>query len=105
LFSSLSEELDLKVHFPVVIIPGISASIMESWSTEGKSKKFFRKHVWGTLDMIRVIFTDKSTWKEVMKLDKKTGLDPENIKIRPIDGTCNHYSHYHKTKADCFLFQ
>ncbi|SAM01260.1 hypothetical protein [Absidia glauca] len=59
---------------------------MESWSTEGKSKKFFRKHVWGTLDMIRVIFTDKSTWKEVMKLDKKTGLDPENIKIRPIDG-------------------
>ncbi|KAI8339213.1 phospholipid/diacylglycerol acyltransferase [Chlamydoabsidia padenii] len=59
---------------------------MQSWSTRGKTKKFFRKHIWGTFDMIRILLTDKATWKEAMKLDEHTGLDPKDIKLRPVDG-------------------
>lgn len=42
------EALDLKPHFPVVLIPGIISSGLESWGTLEKSKRFFRKRMWGT---------------------------------------------------------
>lgn len=42
------ETLDLKPHFPVVLIPGIISSGLESWGTLEKSKRFFRKRMWGT---------------------------------------------------------
>lgn len=41
-------ELDLKPHYPVVLIPGIISSGLESWGTAEKSRRFFRKRMWGT---------------------------------------------------------
>lgn len=40
--------MGLKPHFPVVLIPGIISSGLESWGTSEKSLKFFRKRMWGT---------------------------------------------------------
>lgn len=42
------DEMDLKPHFPVVLIPGIISSGLESWGTSEKSRRFFRKRMWGT---------------------------------------------------------
>lgn len=43
------ESLDLKPHYPVVMIPGIVSSGLESWGTSEQSKKYFRKRLWGTM--------------------------------------------------------
>lgn len=80
------DELGLKAHFPVVMIPGISSSTIESWGTSEKFKNYYRKRIWGTYDMIQLIITNRSAWFELMKLDPKTGLDPEGIKLRATEG-------------------
>ncbi|CAO3589732.1 unnamed protein product [Absidia cylindrospora] len=81
------DELGLKAHFPVIMIPGISSSIIESWGTDEKFKNYYRKRIWGTYDMIQLIITNKSAWLELMKLDPTTGLDPEGIKLRAAEDT------------------
>ncbi|KAG2199795.1 hypothetical protein INT46_003557 [Mucor plumbeus] len=80
------EILDLKPHFPVVLIPGIISSGLESWGTLEKSKRFFRKRMWGTTTMFRSVLLDKELWTEHLKLDPITGLDPPGIKIRAAQG-------------------
>ncbi|ORZ11249.1 Lecithin:cholesterol/phospholipid:diacylglycerol acyltransferase, partial [Absidia repens] len=80
------DELGLEAHFPVIMIPGISSSIIESWGTSEKFKNYYRKRIWGTYDMIQLIITNKSAWFELMKLDPTTGLDPEGIKLRAAEG-------------------
>ncbi|KAI8637676.1 Lecithin:cholesterol acyltransferase-domain-containing protein [Parasitella parasitica] len=80
------ETLDLKPHFPVVLIPGIISSGLESWGTLEKSKRFFRKRMWGTTTMFRSVLLDKELWTEHLKLDPVTGLDPPGIKIRAAQG-------------------
>lgn len=49
------DEYDLKVHYPVVMIPGIVSSGLESWGTSEKSRKNFRKRMWGTMSKIFLI--------------------------------------------------
>lgn len=44
--------MDLKPHHPVVLIPGIISSGLESWGTSEKSRKFFRKRMWGTTSKV-----------------------------------------------------
>ncbi|KAI9263288.1 Lecithin:cholesterol acyltransferase-domain-containing protein [Phascolomyces articulosus] len=84
---SLKDELDLKPHYPVVLIPGIISSGLESWGTSEKSQKYFRKRMWGTTTMFRSVLLDKDLWTEHLKLDSITGLDPEpGIKIRAAQG-------------------
>ncbi|KAG2223839.1 hypothetical protein INT45_012712 [Circinella minor] len=84
---SLKDELDLKPHYPVVLIPGIISSGLESWGTMEKSQKYFRKRMWGTTTMFRSVLLDKELWTEHLKLDSITGLDPEpGIKIRAAQG-------------------
>ncbi|CAO3653233.1 unnamed protein product [Mucor hiemalis] len=80
------DELDLKPHFPVVMIPGIVSSGLESWGTSEKSRKYFRKRMWGTMTMVRSVLLDKETWVEHIMLDPKTGLDPPGYKIRAVHG-------------------
>ncbi|GAA5803772.1 hypothetical protein HPULCUR_009256 [Helicostylum pulchrum] len=80
------EEMDLKPHFPVVLIPGIISSGLESWGTSEKSLRFFRKRMWGTTTMFRSVLLDKEIWTQHLKLDPVTGLDPEGIKIRAAQG-------------------
>ncbi|KAF7721678.1 hypothetical protein EC973_004299 [Apophysomyces ossiformis] len=80
------EELELKPHFPVVMIPGIVSSGLESWSTSETSRKYFRKRMWGTTTMFRSVLLDKELWTQHMKLDPVTGLDPPGIKLRVAQG-------------------
>ncbi|KAI8367957.1 Lecithin:cholesterol acyltransferase-domain-containing protein [Choanephora cucurbitarum] len=80
------EQMDLKPHFPVVMIPGIISSGLESWGTSEKSKKYFRKRLWGTMTMIRSVLMDKESWTEHIMLDPITGLDPSDYKVRAVHG-------------------
>ncbi|ORZ17995.1 phospholipid/diacylglycerol acyltransferase [Absidia repens] len=59
---------------------------MESWGTHGTLAKHYRKGVWGTWDMLRLLLSDRNAWKQLIKLDPVTGLDPEGIKLRASEG-------------------
>ncbi|GAA5804463.1 hypothetical protein HPULCUR_009957 [Helicostylum pulchrum] len=80
------DELGLNPHFPVVMIPGIVSSGLESWGTLEKSKKYFRKRIWGTMTMVRSVLLDKESWIEHIMLDPETGLDPPGYKVRAVHG-------------------
>ncbi|KAG1141185.1 hypothetical protein G6F37_002798 [Rhizopus arrhizus] len=80
------ESLDLKPQFPVVMIPGIVSSGLESWGTSEQSKKYFRKRLWGTMTMVRSVLLDKESWTEHIMLDPETGLDPPGYKVRAVHG-------------------
>ncbi|KAG2208306.1 hypothetical protein INT47_006162 [Mucor saturninus] len=80
------DELGLKPHFPVVMIPGIVSSSLESWGTSERSRKYFRKRMWGTMTMVRSVLLDKENWIDHIMLDPETGLDPEGYKIRAVHG-------------------
>ncbi|CAI2164474.1 14450_t:CDS:10 [Funneliformis geosporum] len=76
----------IKSHHPVVLIPGIVSTGLESWSTSNCSRPYFRKRMWGTTTMFRAVLLDKECWTENMKLDPVTGLDPPNFKLRAAQG-------------------
>ncbi|KAI9477974.1 MAG: Lecithin:cholesterol acyltransferase-domain-containing protein [Benjaminiella poitrasii] len=80
------DELNLKPHFPVVMIPGIVSSGLESWSTDKVSRKYFRKRMWGSMSMVRSVLLDKEDWTNNIMLDPVTGLDPPHRKIRAVQG-------------------
>lgn len=44
----------LERHHPMILVPGIVSTGLESWSTDGVARGFFRKRLWGTSTMIRV---------------------------------------------------
>ncbi|GAN06724.1 phospholipid/diacylglycerol acyltransferase [Mucor ambiguus] len=77
------EQLGLKPHFPVVMIPGVVSSGLESWSTEVASRKYFRKRMWGSMSKR---LTNKEDWMKNLMLDPHTGLDPPGCKIRAVQG-------------------
>ncbi|KAM0677201.1 phospholipid:diacylglycerol acyltransferase [Binucleata daphniae] len=72
----------LKPKHPVIIIPGITSSILEIW--QGKNHEF-RTNIWGKSDMIIQMLTNINKWVENIVLNKD-GLDPEGIKIRAANG-------------------
>ncbi|KAI8093378.1 Lecithin:cholesterol acyltransferase-domain-containing protein [Halteromyces radiatus] len=80
------DTMDLKPHFPVVIVPGVISSGLESWSTDEKARKYFRKRMWGTATMFRAVILDKESWIHHVRLDPVTGLDPPGAKIRAAQG-------------------
>ncbi|OZJ01602.1 hypothetical protein BZG36_05278 [Bifiguratus adelaidae] len=83
----VQKEYGLKPHFPVVLVPGIVSTGLESWSTAGDcAQKYFRKRMWGTFTMFRAVLLDKECWTSHMSLDPHTGLDPEGKKIRAAQG-------------------
>ncbi|PVU98837.1 hypothetical protein BB559_001228 [Furculomyces boomerangus] len=77
---------DLHPKYPVVMIPGIITSGLESWCTEGCFSSYFRKRVWGTMSMFKALLLDKNCWFKHMLLDEETGLDPPGIKLRVTKG-------------------
>ncbi|KAG2197988.1 hypothetical protein INT46_002394 [Mucor plumbeus] len=72
------DQLGLKPHFPVVMIPGVVSSGLESWSTSVRSRKYFH--------MVRSVLLDKEDWMKNLMLDPDTGLDPPECKIRAVQG-------------------
>lgn len=71
---------------PVIMIPGVISTGLESWGTEETSRQYFRKRLWGSWSMMRALVLDKSSWKRHIMLDKITGLDPPGIKLRAAQG-------------------
>jgi len=79
-----SEGLD--AYHPMVMVPGVISTGLESWGTSNISLPYFRKRLWGSWSMMRALVLDKETWKAHIMLDKKTGLDPPGIKLRAAQG-------------------
>ncbi|EWC48115.1 hypothetical protein DRE_02694 [Drechslerella stenobrocha 248] len=80
------KEEGLQSHFPVVMIPGVISTGLESWGTSAKSLPYFRKRLWGSFTMMRTLMLDKALWKDHIMLNKTTGLDPDGIKLRAAQG-------------------
>ncbi|EPZ34601.1 Lecithin:cholesterol/phospholipid:diacylglycerol acyltransferase-like protein [Rozella allomycis CSF55] len=78
--------LGASAKFPVFIIPGITSSGLELWKGQECAEPYFRKRLWGTTSMIRLILTDKQCWLNHMKLNITDGLDPADIKLRAAQG-------------------
>ena len=83
--AKLSEK-GFKAHHPVVMIPGVISTGLESWGTDPKSRPYFRKRLWGSWTMMRALVGDKEEWKRHIMLDKETGMDPPGIKVRAAQG-------------------
>lgn len=71
---------------PVILIPGIVSTGLESWSTDERSASYFRKRLWGTTTMMRTIVFEKELWVRHLSLDPETGLDPPGIRVRAAEG-------------------
>ncbi|KAF2478141.1 LACT-domain-containing protein [Lindgomyces ingoldianus] len=71
---------------PVIMIPGVISTGLESWGTEESSRQYFRKRLWGSWTMMRALVLDKALWKKHIMLDKTTGMDPPGIKLRAAQG-------------------
>ena len=76
----------IEAHHPVIMIPGVISTGLESWSTGAESRQYFRKRLWGSWSMMRALVLDKATWKKNIMLDKNTGLDPPDVKLRAAQG-------------------
>ncbi len=76
----------ISAKFPVIMIPGVISTGLESWGTEEHSRQYFRKRLWGSWSMMRAMVLDKASWKRHIMLDKATGLDPPGIKLRAAQG-------------------
>ncbi|KAI1609334.1 phospholipid:diacylglycerol acyltransferase [Exophiala viscosa] len=76
----------ISAHHPVIMVPGVISTGLESWSTGEKSRQYFRKRLWGSWSMMRALVLDQAEWKKHIMLDKDTGLDPPGIKLRAAQG-------------------
>lgn len=76
----------IEAKYPVIMIPGVISTGLESWGTEQQSRQYFRKRLWGSWSMMRAMVLDKASWKRHIMLDKDTGLDPPGIKLRAAQG-------------------
>ncbi|RYP30076.1 hypothetical protein DL767_006427 [Monosporascus sp. MG133] len=76
----------LGVHHPIIMIPGVISTGLESWGTANISRPYFRRRLWGSWSMMRALVLDKESWKKHLMLDKVTGLDPPDVKLRAAQG-------------------
>ncbi|KAL9125565.1 MAG: hypothetical protein Q9217_005246 [Psora testacea] len=76
----------VKAKHPVIMVPGVVSTGLESWGTEESSRQYFRKRLWGSWSMMRALVLDKAGWKRHIVLDKDTGLDPPGVKLRAAQG-------------------
>ncbi|KAG6381899.1 Lecithin:cholesterol acyltransferase-domain-containing protein [Boletus reticuloceps] len=80
------KERDLTARYPVVIIPGIISTSLESWSTSPEYRPFFREKVWGGFNMLSQVVFNRERWMAAMMLDSDTGLDTPGAKVRAAEG-------------------
>ncbi|KAK9457668.1 Lecithin:cholesterol acyltransferase-domain-containing protein [Dipodascopsis uninucleata] len=80
----------LRAKHPVVMVPGVISTGLESWSTTDTQdcgcEQYFRKRLWGSFNMLRAMFLDKTCWLKHIMLDPNTGLDPKGYKLRAAQG-------------------
>ncbi|KAH8828190.1 phospholipid diacylglycerol acyltransferase [Flagelloscypha sp. PMI_526] len=76
----------LTAKHPIVLIPGVISTGLESWSTTPEYRPFFREKMWGGFNMVSQVTFNKEKWIQAMMLDPITGLDPPGVKIRAAEG-------------------
>ncbi|RPA79146.1 Phospholipid:diacylglycerol acyltransferase [Ascobolus immersus RN42] len=76
----------LHADSPVIMVPGVISTGLESWGTDMPGRKWFRRRLWGSWHMLRTMVTDQAQWKRHVMLDKITGLDPPGVKLRAAQG-------------------
>ncbi|KAF8895699.1 phospholipid/diacylglycerol acyltransferase [Gymnopilus junonius] len=76
----------LSAKYPVVLVPGVISTSLESWSTAPEFRPFFREKVWGGFSMLSQVTFNKERWISAMMLDPVTGLDPVDAKVRAAEG-------------------
>ncbi|KAJ3517266.1 hypothetical protein NLJ89_g617 [Agrocybe chaxingu] len=76
----------LSAELPVILIPGIVSTALESWSTAPEYRPFFREKLWGGFNMLSQVTFNRERWISAMMLDPITGLDPPDAKIRAAEG-------------------
>lgn len=76
----------LTAKYPVVLVPGIISTGLESWSTTPEYRPFFRQKVWGGFSMLQQVMFNKEKWMAALLLDPVTGLDPPGAKVRSAEG-------------------
>ena len=79
-------ERGLTPKHPVVIVPGFVSTGLELWRGKKCGAHFFRRRMWGTPAMARAFFSNQKCWMEHMRLDGRTGSDPESIRLRAVRG-------------------
>ncbi|KAH9073083.1 Lecithin:cholesterol acyltransferase-domain-containing protein [Lactarius deliciosus] len=76
----------LEAKYPVILIPGVISTSLESWSTSPEYRAFFRQKVWGGFQMLSQVTFNREKWMSSLLLDPVTGLDPEGVKVRASEG-------------------
>ncbi|KAG6857716.1 hypothetical protein H0H87_004132 [Tephrocybe sp. NHM501043] len=76
----------LSAEHPLILIPGVISTGLESWSTSPDYRAFFREKLWGGFNMISQVTFNKEKWIAAMMLDPVSGLDPPHVKIRAAEG-------------------
>ncbi|KAH9828727.1 phospholipid:diacylglycerol acyltransferase [Rhodofomes roseus] len=79
-------EEGLTAKHPIVLIPGIISTGLESWSTTPEYRPFFRQKLWGGFSMLQQVVFNKEKWMAALMLDPVTGLDPPGAKVRAAEG-------------------
>ncbi|KAK0195630.1 phospholipid:diacylglycerol acyltransferase [Armillaria mellea] len=79
-------ERGLSAEFPVILVPGVISTGLESWSTSPDYRPFFREKLWGGFNMLSQVTFNREKWIAAMMLDPITGLDPPGVKIRAAQG-------------------
>lgn len=86
----LRKEWNMTAKHPVVMVPGVISTGIESWGVLGDeecdSSPHFRKRLWGSFYMLRTMVLDKVCWLKHISLDPETGLDPPNFRLRAAQG-------------------
>lgn len=86
----LRKDFNLHEKHPVIIVPGVISTGIESWGLYGdeecSSEAHFRKRLWGSFYMLKTMVLDKSCWLKHVMLDPITGLDPQNFTLRAAQG-------------------
>ncbi|TFY81159.1 hypothetical protein EWM64_g2857 [Hericium alpestre] len=77
----------LSAEYPIVLVPGIVSTGLESWSTAPEYRPFFRQKLWGGFHMLSQVTFNRDRWIAALMLDPITGLDPPGgIKVRAAEG-------------------
>ncbi|XP_047317017.1 phospholipid:diacylglycerol acyltransferase 1-like [Impatiens glandulifera] len=74
----------LRAKHPVVFVPGIVTGGLELWEGHHCMEGLFRKRLWG--GTFGEVYRRPLCWVEHMSLDNETGLDPLDIRVRPVSG-------------------
>lgn len=68
------------------MIPGITSTRQELWKSKPCAENKFRQYFWGSGYMQQTQLFNPQCWWEHMHLDSETWLDPDDIKLRAVQG-------------------